>query len=86
MANRHFKKWLWQFPLGLLLFNLGIGLIAYAIYHRPGEEWKIWTGVSIVILDVGLAFLGSSLVHKTKSDLIRRERSRYSHTEIEEEI
>jgi hypothetical protein len=84
MANRHFKRWLWQFPLGLLLVGSGIGVIMYSVYHRPGEEWKIWTIVSIVTIDVGLGFLGSSLIHKTKSDLIRRERSRYTHTEVEE--
>jgi membrane protease YdiL (CAAX protease family) len=86
MANRHFKKWIWQFPLGLLLVSAGITVIVYSIQHRPGEEWKIWTAIAIVILDVGLAFLGSSLIHKIKSDLIRRERSRYSPPEIEEEI
>jgi hypothetical protein len=84
MANKHYKKWIWQMPLGFLLVSAGIGAIVYSIYHRPAEEWRMWAVGSVVVFDIGLAILGSAFIHKIKSDLIRRERSRYHHPEQEE--
>ena len=86
MANKHYRKWWLQMLVGFMSVSLGILAIVFSIAKRPPSEWSVWAAISIVMINVGLAFLGSSFVHKTKSDLIRRERLRHHHHAIEEEI
>jgi uncharacterized membrane protein HdeD (DUF308 family) len=85
MANKHFKRWLLKMPLGFLFIAAGIGAIVFPVYNRPDKEWMIWGGSSIFFFIVGLLFLGSALIHKVKSDLIKRGRPRYKIVEEEEE-
>lgn len=63
-------------PFGFLIISVGIWVITYSTSSRPHEEWRVWTTVAIVVLNLGLAILGSAFVHKVKSDLIRKERVR----------
>ena len=86
MANKHYKKWWLQLPVGFLFVSAGILAIVYSLDIRPNDEWPVWVIISIVLVNIGLGFLGSAFIHKIKSDLIRRERSKYRHQEIEEEI
>ncbi len=72
-------------PLGFLFIAAGIAAIIYPVYNRPNKEWLIWGTASIVFFIVGLMFLGSALIHKVKSDLIKRGRPRYKIIEEDEE-
>ena len=72
-------------PLGFLFIATGIGAIVFPAYNRPDKEWMIWGASSIFFFIVGLLFLGSALIHKVKSDLIKRGRPRYKIMEEEEE-
>ena len=65
-------------PFGFLFVSLGISVVTYSANYRPHEEWRVWTTLAIVVLNLGLAILGNAFVHKVKSDLIRKERARYS--------
>jgi len=82
MANRHYKKWMLQMPVGFILVACGILLIVYAGNKRAAEDWLNWGVVAAIIVTVGLGILGSSFVHKVKSDLIRKGRK---HLEQEED-
>jgi len=86
MANKHFKRWLLKMPLGFLFIGAGVAAILYPVYNnRPRGEWMSWGGGSIVLLIIGLLFLGSAYVHKVKSDLIKRGRPRYKIVDDEDE-
>jgi len=72
-------------PIGFLFISAGILAIVYSLDKLPNNEWPIWATVSIVAVDIGLGLLGSALIHKVKSDLIRRERLRHRSTDQEED-
>lgn len=61
-------------PLGFLLIAGGVLLIMYGANKIATEDWLVWGIACAVILVIGLGLLGSALIHKVKSDLIRRER------------
>ena len=74
MANRHYHRWAMQMPLGFLLIAGGVLLLMYGSTKIAANDWLIWGIACAVVLIIGLALLGSALIHKVKSDLIRRER------------
>ncbi|MER3497246.1 MAG: hypothetical protein C4308_00720 [Chitinophagaceae bacterium] len=76
MPNKHYQKWLLQMPAGFLLTTAGIVLIMYAANKRASEEWMLWAVVTVAIINSGLAILGNAYIHKVKSDLMRRSRSK----------
>jgi hypothetical protein len=84
MANRHYKKWWLQMPIGFLFVSAGILAIDYSLDRRPNDEWPVWVVVSIVLFNLGIGFLGSAFIHKVKSDLIRKERVKSKPSEQEE--
>ena len=61
-------------PLGFLLIAGGVLLIMYGSNKIGADDWLIWGIACAIVLIIGLALLGSALIHKIKSDLIRRER------------
>ena len=63
-------------PIGFLFVSAGIVAIDYSLDKRPNDEWPVWVIVSIVLINLGIAFLGSAFIHKVKSDLIRKERTK----------
>jgi uncharacterized membrane protein HdeD (DUF308 family) len=72
MSNKHYQKWIIQMPLGFFLVGAGIIVIMYSANKRANEEWLIWGIVSVTVINSGLAILGNALVHKIKSDLIKK--------------
>ena len=71
-------------PLGFLMIDAGILLIMYSANNRASDEWLIWGIVAAAIITSGLGLLGNAYVHKVKSDLIRKQRSREPHSAVEE--
>jgi uncharacterized membrane protein HdeD (DUF308 family) len=84
MANKHYQKWLLQMPVGFLLVGAGVIVIMYSANKRASDEWFIWGLISAVVVTAGLAILGNAYVHKVKSDLIKKQRSRQHHSTFEE--
>ncbi|HEV8282958.1 MAG TPA: hypothetical protein VGQ09_01540 [Chitinophagaceae bacterium] len=84
MPNKHYQKWLLQMPVGFLMVGAGIIVIMYSANKRASDEWLLWGIVSAAIITAGLGILGNAYIHKVKSDLIRKQRSRQSHSSIEE--
>jgi uncharacterized membrane protein HdeD (DUF308 family) len=76
MANKHYQKWVLQMPFGFLLTAGGILIIMYAANKRATDEWLIWGIISITVINSGLALLGNAYVHKVKSDLIRKQKTK----------
>ena len=71
-------------PLGFLLVSGGILVIMYAANKRASDEWLIWGIIAVTILNAGLGLLGNAYVHKVKSDLIRKQRTKVQQPSEEE--
>ena len=77
MSNKHEKKFIIYLQLGLILTTAGIGIIIYSAFtaeHKMG--WIFWAILSAIVINGGLIFLGSSMIHKVKADLIRRQKQK----------
>jgi len=72
MPNKHYRSWLVQMPLGFVFTSAAIVLIMFSIKNMPDDQWIVWAIISASTFIVGLALLGNSLIHKIKSDLIRK--------------
>ena len=84
MSNKHYRKWIFQMPLGFLLTSAGILVIVYAVSHRSSEQWLTWGIIGAIIFNSGLGILGNAFIHKMKSDLIQKERKRKIASQSEE--
>jgi uncharacterized membrane protein HdeD (DUF308 family) len=84
MPNKHYQKWFFQMPMGFLLIDAGILLIMYSANKRASDEWLMWGIVSSAIITSGLAILGNAYVHKVKSDLIRKQKTREQRSTVDE--
>lgn len=77
MTNKHEKKFLINMLIGFLLTTVGISCIIYASFtDERHRDWTFWALISVVTINAGLLFLGSSLIHKVKADLIRRQKQK----------
>ena len=84
MPDKHYQKWLLQMPVGFLLVGAGIIVIMYSANKRASDEWLIWGLVSAMIIMAGLGILGNAYIHKIKSDLIKKQRTREHQSPFEE--
>lgn len=77
MNKKHEKKYTINMVIGFILTTIGISTIVYiAFADDPKFDWVFWAIVSALVINAGLLFLGSALVHKVKADLIRRQRQK----------
>jgi uncharacterized membrane protein HdeD (DUF308 family) len=77
MASNHRKKFITNLIIGFVLITGGLFVIAYtASLKKQAEEWYLVAFGIIILINGGLLFLGSALVHKVKADLIRRQRQK----------
>lgn len=78
MANKHHRNWLFQMPLSLVFSAASIFIVMFAIKKAASEQWIALTIVSAASLVIGLILLSNAIVHKVKSDLIRKSKKRHS--------
>ena len=71
-------------PMGFLLIDAGILLIMYSANKRASDEWLIWGIVSAAVITSGLGVLGNAYIHKVKSDLIRKQKTREQQSAVDE--
>ena len=85
MSNKHQRKIIPNFLIGVILVSTGVLLIIYDIKSRLPQLNKdmIVAGI-VIIINTGLYFWGSAFVHKVKSDLIRKQRHRSDKESIQE--
>jgi uncharacterized membrane protein len=71
----HKKKFIINLLIGFVLITGGLLVISYLPFLKTqSEEWYLVTFAIIILINGGLLFLGSALVHKVKADLIRRQK------------
>lgn len=77
MNKKHEKKYTTYMLIGFLLTTIGISIIIYiALTDDPKFDWIFWAIISAFVINTGLLFLGSALVHKVKADLSRRQKQK----------
>ncbi len=69
-SNRHYRNWLIQAPLGLVLVGLGACLIAEsAMLKANGIAWTLWVPagtLSLVVFNTGLCFFGNAILERIR--------------------
>jgi hypothetical protein len=75
MTNRHRTKYISRLLMGLGLVTGGVLVICYIslVKSRP-NEWYVWVFAATMLFNGGLLCLGSAVIHKVKSDLIRKQK------------
>ncbi len=77
MSNSHGDKYVINLLLGFSFVIGRIFLLMFPFFEKEQkDDWYIWAIVASIILCIGLYFLVNAAVHKVKSDLIKRQRSR----------
>jgi hypothetical protein len=73
----HYKKWLLQAPVGLVLIGFGASLIAEAaVYKYQGAATWDWVGygtLALVVFNSGISVFGGAILHRVRYE---RERER----------
>lgn len=71
--------------IGLVFTTAGIASIIYSTFTKNSvqHDWIFWAIIPIITINTGLLFMGSSIVHKVKADLIRRQKSKSRHDRSE---
>ena len=85
MPNKHYRNWLFQLPLGLVFVAGSIFILMFTIKKKTDGEWVLMSLVSAVSLIIGLLFFGNAIIHKVKSDFIRKSKKRHTASTIVEE-
>lgn len=73
----HSDRFLTKLLFGFAAVIASVFVIVFACFERTKEdEWYGWGLVASTLLCTGLYLLLSAFVHKVKSDLIKRQKSR----------
>lgn len=68
--NKHYRNWLFQAPVGLVILGFGICLIAEsAMLKAGGAAWTQWVPagtVSLVVFNSGLCIFGNSILERVR--------------------
>lgn len=69
-AEKHYRRWLIQAPLGLVLVGFGASLVAEAAitkYDGTGTwTWVAYGTLALVVLNSGLCLFGDSILHRMR--------------------
>jgi hypothetical protein len=70
MKNKHYRNWLIQAPLGLVLVGFGACLVAEsAMLKYSGAttwQWVIVGTISLCVFNSGLCIFGNSILEKMR--------------------
>lgn len=74
--NKHYRNWLIQAPLGLVLIGFGACLIAEsAMLKASGVNWTKWVlagTIALSVFNAGLSVFGNSILERVRYE--RQER------------
>jgi hypothetical protein len=70
MENRHYRNWLIQAPVGLVLIGFGACLIAESAMLKFSEaetwKWVLAGTVSLCVFNSGLCIFGNSILERVR--------------------
>ena len=77
MPTNHNGKYLSNLIITFATVTAGVFIIVYSVFNKTKEsEWYFWAILAAFLINVGLYSLLNAVVHKVKSDFIRKQRSR----------
>lgn len=66
----HYRKWLLQAPVGLVLIGFGASLIAEAaVYKYQGAatwDWVAFGTIALVVFNSGISVFGGAILHRVR--------------------
>lgn len=69
-ATKHYKRWKYQAPAGLVLIGAGISCIIDAAFCKyDGAVWWQWIGygtIALVIFNTGLSLFVDAALHRIR--------------------
>jgi len=75
MQTHHQKKFVINLLIGFVFTTIGFFSISYLIMRKqPPNEWFMWSVGATIVINLGLFFLGSSIIHKVKADIKKRQK------------
>ena len=74
----HEDKYISKLLFGFGAVIAGVMAIMYACFERTkDDDWYFWGIVASLLLCTGIYLIAGAFVHKTKSDLIRKQKMRH---------
>lgn len=86
--SSHEDKYITKLLVGFSGVIAGVLAIMYACFERTKhDDWYFWGIVASLLICTGVYFTAGAFVHKTKSDLIRKQKMRKQQrsSEVDEE-
>ena len=84
--NRHYRRWFYQAPLGLVLVGFGASLVAEAAMLKydaaPMKDWVLYGTLALIVLNSGLCLFGDAILHRVRYE--REIEKRQSHSGVPE--
>jgi hypothetical protein len=69
-VKKHYRRWLIQAPIGLVLIGAGICLITDAAFYKQGGaatvDWMIYGTFALVVFNSGLSLFVGAAIHKIR--------------------
>ncbi len=66
----HYKRWLIQAPLGLVLIGMGLCFVAESTVLKHSDaatwEWVLAGTISLIVVNSGLCVFGDSILHRVR--------------------
>lgn len=76
-ARKHYQRWKYQAPAGLVLIGAGISLVTDAAIDKfNGAEWWIWAGygsIALVVLNAGLSLFVDAALHRIRYEIASKD-------------
>ncbi len=68
--NKHYRRWLYQAPIALVLVGFGACLIAEAAMAKyDGTNTWYWVGygtLALIVFNSGLSLFGDAILHRVR--------------------
>lgn len=66
-ARYHYRQWLIQAPLGLVLTGAGLCLVSdAAAVKQAGGAWVPYGTFALCVFNAGLSIFGNSILHRVR--------------------
>ena len=66
----HYKRWLYQAPIGLILLGFGLCLVAESTVLKysgvPAWKWIAAGTISLTVFNSGLCLFGDAILHRSR--------------------
>jgi hypothetical protein len=69
-AKKHFRRWLIQAPIGLVLIGAGVSMITDASHYRASGaatlDWFLYGTFALIVFNSGLSLFVGAAIHRMR--------------------